>query len=40
MIQATVGTILERVGQDSLPFEYLIYVGDFLTYRHRKAQAP
>jgi precorrin-4/cobalt-precorrin-4 C11-methyltransferase len=39
VIQATVGTILERVGQDSLPFEYLIYVGDFLTYRHRKAQA-
>jgi precorrin-4/cobalt-precorrin-4 C11-methyltransferase len=39
VIQATVGTILDRVGQDGLPFEYLIYVGDFLTYRHRKTAA-
>ncbi len=36
VIQATVGTILEKVGQDDLPFEYMIYVGDFLTFRYRK----
>ena len=38
VIQATLGTILDRVGPDGLPFEYLIYVGDFLTYRHKKAR--
>ena len=37
VIHATVGTILERVGQDRLPFEYLIYVGDFLKHRYKKA---
>ncbi|TVS11463.1 MAG: tetrapyrrole methylase [Planctomycetaceae bacterium] len=36
VIQATVGTILEKVGQDDLPFEYMIYVGEFLTFRYRK----
>ena len=37
VIQATLGTILDKVGEERLPFEYLIYVGDFLTYRHKKA---
>jgi precorrin-4/cobalt-precorrin-4 C11-methyltransferase len=37
VIHATVGTILERVGQDRLPFEYLIYVGDFLKHRYKNA---
>jgi precorrin-4/cobalt-precorrin-4 C11-methyltransferase len=37
VIQGTLGTILGQVGQKDLPFEYMIYVGDFLTYRHRKA---
>lgn len=36
VIQATLGTILDKVGDDRLPFEYLIYVGDFLTFRHKK----
>ena len=36
IIQATLGTILDRIGQDRLPFEYLIYVGDFLTHRYKK----
>lgn len=43
VIEATLGTILEKVGPDRLPFEYLIYVGDFLTYRYNKekpATAP
>ncbi len=43
VIEATLGTILEKVGPDRLPFEYLIYVGDFLTYRYHKdkpAKAP
>jgi precorrin-4 methylase len=36
VIQATLGTILDRVDQEMLPFEYLIYVGDFLTHRYTK----
>jgi precorrin-4 methylase len=36
VIQATLGTIIDRIGQERLPFEYLIYVGDFLTYRYKK----
>jgi precorrin-4 methylase len=36
VIQATLGTILDRIGQERLPFEYLIYVGDFLTHRYKK----
>ena len=30
VLHATLGTILDQVGQDRLPFEYLLYVGDFL----------
>lgn len=37
VIEGTLGTILDQVGNERLPFEYLIYVGDFLTYRYRKA---
>ncbi len=37
VIQATLGTILDKVADERLPFEYLIYVGDFLTYRYKKA---
>jgi precorrin-4 methylase len=36
VIQATLGTILQQVGDERLPFEYLLYVGDFLTYRYKK----
>ncbi|MEN6496643.1 MAG: SAM-dependent methyltransferase [Thermoguttaceae bacterium] len=36
VIEATLGTILDKVGQERLPFEYLIYVGDFLTHRYQK----
>jgi precorrin-4/cobalt-precorrin-4 C11-methyltransferase len=39
VIQATLGTIVERLGQERLPFEYLIYVGDFLTHRYQKTEA-
>lgn len=39
VIQGTLGTIAERVGEDRLPFEYLLYVGDFLTHRYKKAPA-
>jgi precorrin-4 methylase len=35
VVQATLGTILDRVAPDQLPFEYLIYVGEFLTHRHK-----
>lgn len=36
VIRGTLGTIVERVGPDRLPFEYLIYVGDFLNHRYKK----
>ncbi len=36
VIEGTLGTIEQRVGQDDLPFEYLIYVGDFLTHRYNR----
>ncbi len=35
VIQGTLGTITDQVKQDDLPFEYLIYVGDFLKFRHK-----
>jgi precorrin-4/cobalt-precorrin-4 C11-methyltransferase len=38
VVQATLGTILDRVGSDRLPFEYLLYVGDFLTHRYKKTE--
>lgn len=37
VIEGTLGTIAERVGEERLPFEYLLYVGDFLTHRYKKA---
>ena len=30
VLHATLGTILDQVGENRLPFEYLLYVGDFL----------
>jgi precorrin-4 methylase len=30
VVRATLGTILDKVGDNRLPFEYLLYVGDFL----------
>ena len=35
VIQGQLGTICQQVRQEDLPFEYLIYVGDFLKYRHK-----
>lgn len=40
VVQATLGSIYERLDPQTLPFEYLIYVGDFLTYRHKSQQQP
>jgi len=39
IIRGALGTILKEVGDDRLPFEYLIYVGDFLSHRYNKASA-
>ena len=36
VIRGTLGTIVNDVGEDRLPFEYLIYVGDFLTHCYKK----
>ncbi len=38
VIEGKLGTILDQIGDENLPFEYMIYVGDFLTYRHKKAR--
>ena len=40
VIQGTLGTIAKQIGDEALPFEYLIYVGDFLTHRYRKPDNP
>ena len=39
VIYSTVGTVLEQVGGERLPFEYMIYVGDFLNHRYNKQKA-
>ena len=36
VIHGRLGTILQQIGDERLPFEYMIYVGDFLTYRDKK----
>jgi len=38
VIRATLETILDKVKNEKLPFEYLLYVGDFLTYREKKVE--
>ncbi len=38
VIRATLGTILDRVGSEQLPFEYLIFVGEFLDHRYKKPE--
>lgn len=40
VIQGTLRTILDRIDHQKLPFEYLIYVGDFLTYRYNNPGPP
>jgi precorrin-4 methylase len=40
VIEATLETILQRIGEEELPFEYLIYVGEFLTHRYKQPMAP
>ena len=35
VIEGTLDTILEKTKGDKLPFEHLIYVGDFLTNRYK-----
>jgi precorrin-4 methylase len=38
VVHGTLGTILDQVGTGRLPFEYLLYVGDFLADGGRVAQ--
>jgi len=40
VIGGTLETILDQVGGEKLPFEYLIYVGEFLTHRARSRAGP
>ena len=35
VIQGVLGTIVEELGDERLPFEYMIYVGQFLSHRYR-----
>jgi len=37
IIQGTLDTILEKTKGEKLPFEHLIYVGDFITNRYKTA---
>jgi hypothetical protein len=30
VVQGTLGSLLDQVGEEKLPFEYMLYVGDFL----------
>lgn len=36
VIRGKLGTLLDQVGSQRLPFEYLLYVGDFLEHRYNK----
>lgn len=36
VVTSTLGTVLDDVDADTLPFEYLIYVGDFLNHRYKR----
>ncbi len=36
VITGTLGTISEQVRETRLPFEYMIYIGDFITYRQKR----
>jgi len=38
VVQGTLATILDKVSQDALSFEYLIYVGDFLKHRYKNSK--
>lgn len=40
VVRGTLGTILQQVGDDRLPFEYLIYVGEFLDHRYKPSAQP
>jgi precorrin-4 methylase len=40
VIESTLGEILDNIDEENLPFEYLIYVGDFLKHRYNKSKAP
>jgi len=37
VIEGTLESIMDKVGDEKLPFEHLIYVGDFLTNRYDRA---
>ncbi|MGQ9564132.1 MAG: SAM-dependent methyltransferase [Thermogutta sp.] len=39
VVQATLADIHERIDPKALPFEYLIYVGEFLTFRHKAQES-
>jgi hypothetical protein len=30
-MSSTLGTVMDQLGENKLPFEYLLYAGDFLT---------
>ena len=39
VIEGTLGTIAEKIEGRDLPFEYMIYVGEFLTFRNKTSEA-
>jgi len=40
VIQSTLGKVLDEVRGSDLPFEYMIYCGDFLKFRYKEAKVP
>ena len=36
VIESTLGKVLDEIGEERLPFEYLIYVGNFLKHRYNQ----
>lgn len=39
VIESTLGKVLDEIGEERLPFEYLIYVGDFLKHRYNQPKS-
>jgi precorrin-4 methylase len=35
VVTGTLGDITDRMKDVKRPFEYMIYIGDFITYRHK-----
>lgn len=39
VIRSRLGNILDEIDAEELPFEYMIYVGDFLTHQYKAEES-